>query len=183
MATEPLRSKAATPPNYSSIRPSHTQTPSGPEDEREAADEEANGAERRLHRGLSARQVQMIAIGGTIGTGIFLSAGSASPLRCPRSRPQSSSPRTYRQSRRPARPAPSCRTSQSACSVTELSSRCTSYIALRITTFSHATPSSGEMAAYIPVSGSFSVFGSRFFSPALGFTLGTLHHITSPCIL
>lgn len=29
------------------------------------------------------------------------------------------------------------------------------------------------MAAYIPVTGTFAVFGSRFFSPALGFTLGT----------
>jgi amino acid permease len=29
----------------------------------------------RLHRGLSARQVQMIAIAGTIGTGLFLGTG------------------------------------------------------------------------------------------------------------
>ncbi len=29
----------------------------------------------RLQRGLSARQVQMIAIGGTIGTGLFLGTG------------------------------------------------------------------------------------------------------------
>jgi AAT family amino acid transporter len=31
----------------------------------------------RLKRGLSARQVQMIAIGGTIGTGLFLGTGKA----------------------------------------------------------------------------------------------------------
>lgn len=31
----------------------------------------------RLHRGLSARQVQMIAIGGTIGTGLFLGTGTS----------------------------------------------------------------------------------------------------------
>jgi AAT family amino acid transporter len=31
--------------------------------------------ESGLHRGLSARQVQMIAIGGTIGTGLFLGTG------------------------------------------------------------------------------------------------------------
>ncbi len=31
---------------------------------------------------------------------------------------------------------------------------------------------SGEMAAYIPVTGSFAEFGTRFVSPALGFTLG-----------
>ncbi|PSR76094.1 hypothetical protein PHLCEN_2v8682 [Hermanssonia centrifuga] len=30
----------------------------------------------------------------------------------------------------------------------------------------------GEMASYIPVSGTFSVFATRFVSPALGFTLG-----------
>ncbi|KAF7375921.1 putative amino-acid permease PB1C11.02 [Mycena sanguinolenta] len=32
---------------------------------------------RRLHRGLSARQVQMIAIAGTIGTGLFLGTGKS----------------------------------------------------------------------------------------------------------
>lgn len=31
----------------------------------------------RLHRALSARQVQMIAIGGTIGTGLFLGTGKS----------------------------------------------------------------------------------------------------------
>lgn len=30
------------------------------------------------------------------------------------------------------------------------------------------------MSAMFPVSGAFSVFGSRFVSPALGFTLGTV---------
>ena len=34
-------------------------------------------------------------------------------------------------------------------------------------------PFSGEMASYIPVSGSFATFATRFVSPALGFTLGT----------
>jgi AAT family amino acid transporter len=33
--------------------------------------------EDRLRRSLSARQVQMIAIGGTIGTGLFLGTGKA----------------------------------------------------------------------------------------------------------
>lgn len=47
------------------------------------------GPPQRLRRGLSARQVQMIAIGGTIGTGLFLgtgrslaSGGPASMLIC-----------------------------------------------------------------------------------------------------
>lgn len=34
-----------------------------------------NARKNGLHRGLSARQVQMIAIGGTIGTGLFLGTG------------------------------------------------------------------------------------------------------------
>jgi AAT family amino acid transporter len=33
--------------------------------------------DRGLHRGLSARQVQMIAIAGTIGTGLFLGTGTS----------------------------------------------------------------------------------------------------------
>ena len=33
-------------------------------------------------------------------------------------------------------------------------------------------PCRGEMSAMYPVSGAFSVFGTRFVSPALGFTLG-----------
>lgn len=36
-----------------------------------------NDAERELSRGLKARHVQMIAIGGAIGTGLFLGSGSA----------------------------------------------------------------------------------------------------------
>jgi AAT family amino acid transporter len=36
-----------------------------------------NVNEDRLRRSLSARQVQMIAIGGTIGTGLFLGTGKA----------------------------------------------------------------------------------------------------------
>lgn len=31
----------------------------------------------KLHRGLSARQVQMIAVAGTIGTGLFLGTGKS----------------------------------------------------------------------------------------------------------
>lgn len=39
---------------------------------------------------------------------------------------------------------------------------------------------SGEMAAYIPVSGAFSVFATRFVSPSLGFTLGEPKFIFVP---
>ena len=30
----------------------------------------------------------------------------------------------------------------------------------------------GEMATYLPISGSLNAYGTRFFDPALGFTLG-----------
>ena len=33
-------------------------------------------------------------------------------------------------------------------------------------------PPRGEMAAYIPISGTFAVFARRFVSPSMGFTLG-----------
>ncbi|OSC97918.1 hypothetical protein PYCCODRAFT_1471421 [Trametes coccinea BRFM310] len=85
-------------------------------------------------RAMKSRHLTMIAIGGTIGTGIFLSAGSAIAVAGP-------------------------------------ASALISYFIVGI--FCYAVVISlGEMAAYIPVSGTFAVFGTRFFSPALGFTLG-----------
>ncbi|KAI0832919.1 amino acid permease/ SLC12A domain-containing protein [Trametes gibbosa] len=85
-------------------------------------------------RAMKSRHLTMIAIGGTIGTGIFLSAGSAIAVAGP-------------------------------------ASALLSYLVVGIFCYS-VVISLGEMAAYIPVSGTFAVFGSRFFSPALGFTLG-----------
>ncbi|KAL6307122.1 amino acid permease-domain-containing protein [Sparassis latifolia] len=85
-------------------------------------------------RAMSSRHLMMIAIGGTIGTGIFLSAGSAVATAGP-------------------------------------GSALLSYIIVGL--FCYAVVISlGEMAAFIPVSGTFAVFGTRFISPALGFTLG-----------
>ena len=43
--------------------------------ETSGAASEATPAEGELKRGLSARHMQMIAIGGSIGTGLFLGAG------------------------------------------------------------------------------------------------------------
>ncbi|CCL99553.1 uncharacterized protein FIBRA_01571 [Fibroporia radiculosa] len=85
-------------------------------------------------RGMGPRHLMMIAIGGTIGTGIFLSAGSAVATAGP-------------------------------------GSALISYFIVGIFCYG-VVISLGEMASYIPVSGSFAVFGSRFVSPALGFTLG-----------
>jgi len=76
----------------------------------------------------------MIAIGGTIGTGIFLSAGSAIALAGP-------------------------------------GSALLSYVVVGVFVYT-VVITIGEMSAMYPVSGAFSTFGSRFVSPALGFTLG-----------
>ena len=65
----------------------HDDLPSPPAFEIEKATHEYNGSEvatgdrsvaaDKLARKLSARQVQMIAIGGTIGTGLFLGTGKS----------------------------------------------------------------------------------------------------------
>ncbi|KAM5542466.1 hypothetical protein V8D89_003925 [Ganoderma adspersum] len=85
-------------------------------------------------RAMQSRHLTMIALGGTIGTGIFLSAGSAVALAGP-------------------------------------ASALLSYFTVGLFCYG-VVISLGEMAAYIPVTGSFAEFGTRFVSPALGFTLG-----------
>ena len=98
-----MSASAAAPPSYGTTHP-----PSSPrsspkklrtedEDDEYVADDLPAGAlpspptdkHHDLHRGLSARQVSMIAIAGTIGTGLFLgtgrslaSGGPASMLIC-----------------------------------------------------------------------------------------------------
>ncbi|KAF9163253.1 hypothetical protein DFQ27_005276 [Actinomortierella ambigua] len=87
-----------------------------------------------VKRDLKSRHLQMIAIGGTIGTGIFLSSGGsvagAGPLGA-----------------------------------------LISYTIVGAMVYFIVT-SLGEMAAYLPLPGAFSSFGSRFVDPALGFALG-----------
>ncbi|KAF9467319.1 amino acid permease-domain-containing protein [Collybia nuda] len=55
--------------NYGAVRADHIESLDGNQDE---SNTKPKGG---LHRGLSARQVQMIAIAGTIGTGLFLGTG------------------------------------------------------------------------------------------------------------
>ncbi|KAF9476781.1 hypothetical protein BDN70DRAFT_811712 [Pholiota conissans] len=85
-------------------------------------------------RAMQSRHLVMIAIGGTIGTGIFLSAGSAVALAGP-------------------------------------ASALLSYFVVGVFVYS-VVIALGEMSSMYPVTGAFSVFGTRFVSPALGFTLG-----------
>lgn len=90
-------------------------------------------ADNEVKRNLKARHISMIALGGTIGTGLFISTKT----------PILSGP------------------------VLAL----ISYLFITTLAFS-VTQSLGEMATYIPVSGSFTQFSARFCSPALGVANG-----------
>jgi AAT family amino acid transporter len=87
----------------------------------------------RLARKLSARQVQMIAIGGTIGTGLFLGTGKSLAMGGP-------------------------------------GSILIAYLIVGAIVFVTML-SLGEMAAFIPVAGSFCTFAGRFVDDAFGFAL------------
>jgi amino acid transporter len=89
---------------------------------------------KEVKRDLKPRQITMIAIGGTIGTGLFIGTGTTLATAGP---------------------------------VSSLISF------LFITTIAYSvTQSIGEMATYIPVTGSFSQFAARWCSPAIGAATG-----------
>ncbi|MBK5443218.1 MULTISPECIES: amino acid permease [unclassified Peribacillus] len=90
--------------------------------------------EPTVKRNLKARHMTMIAIGGSIGTGLFLASGA---------------------------------TIQSAGPGGALAA----YACIGIMVYFLMT-SLGEMATYMPVSGSFSSYATRFVDPAFGFALG-----------
>ncbi|KAL9605892.1 MAG: hypothetical protein Q9179_000913 [Wetmoreana sp. 5 TL-2023] len=87
----------------------------------------------KLARKLSARQVQMIAIGGTIGTGLFLGTGKSLATGGP-------------------------------------ASMLIGYSIVGFIVFVTML-SLGEMAAFMPIAGSFCTFAGRFVDDALGFAL------------
>ena len=94
----------------------------------------------QVKRQLKQRHVSMIALGGTIGTGLFI--GTRTPI-------------------------------MNAGPVGAL----ISYIFMATIVYSLAN-SIGEMATYIPITGSFTVFCSRFVSPALGASIGWLYWLS-----
>ncbi|KAK7935059.1 hypothetical protein PG985_000554 [Apiospora marii] len=98
-------------------------------------DVEAGGAE--LKRGLQAHHLQFLAIGGTIGTGLFLGSGKAINTAGP-------------------------------------VSTLIAFIFVGSIVYSVMT-SLGEMASFIPVPGSFTVYASRFVDPSLGFAMGWIY--------
>ncbi|CAO3656857.1 unnamed protein product [Mucor hiemalis] len=88
----------------------------------------------KLHRGLKARHLTMISLGGTIGTGLFLASGA------------------------------SVATAGSGGALI-------AYSLIGIMVF-FMMESLGEMATYLPISGSFNNYAGRFIDPAIGFALG-----------
>lgn len=89
---------------------------------------------QQLQRGLKSRHLTMIAIGGSIGTGLFLASGGSIHSAGP-------------------------------------GGALVAYIAISFMVYFLMT-SLGEMAAFMPVSGSFSTYASKFVDPSLGFALG-----------
>ncbi|MGL5283675.1 MAG: amino acid permease, partial [Plesiomonas shigelloides] len=87
-----------------------------------------------LKRDLKARHLTMIAIGGAIGTGLFVASGATVAQAGP-------------------------------------GGALVAYAVIGMMVFFVMT-SLGEMAAFMPVSGSFSTYGTEFVSPAMGFALG-----------
>lgn len=98
------------------------------------------GGERNdlgLDRALKGRHLQFIAIGGTIGTGLFLGIGGALAKAGP-------------------------------------ASLLLAFIFVGAVVYSVMT-ALGEMAAYMPVTGAFTVYASRFVDPSLGFAMGFIY--------
>jgi len=91
-------------------------------------------AAEKLKRGLKARHLTMISLGGAIGTGLFLGSGATVHDAGP-------------------------------------GGALVAYLITGIMVYFIMT-SLGELAAYMPVSGSFSTYATRFIDPALGFALG-----------
>ncbi|MDR0853569.1 MAG: amino acid permease [Clostridiales Family XIII bacterium] len=87
-----------------------------------------------LQRGLKGRHVQMIAIGGAIGTGLFVALGGSLSAAGP-------------------------------------GGALVAYGAIGVMVFFLMT-SLGEMSTYMPVTGSFETYATKFVDPSLGFALG-----------
>lgn len=97
-------------------------------------DDQGHSKDKGVKRNLKARHMTMIAIGGSIGTGLFLATGASIQTAGP-------------------------------------GGALLAYAAIGIMVYFLMT-SLGEMATFMPVSGSFSTYASRFVDPAFGFALG-----------
>ncbi|OCA89047.1 amino acid permease [Pseudobacillus wudalianchiensis] len=100
----------------------------------EAENQRVQESPQELKRNLKSRHLTMIALGGTIGTGLFLASGSAIHTAGP-------------------------------------GGALLAYGAIGIMVY-FVMISLAEMAAFLPVAGSFSTYATRFVDPSLGFALG-----------
>ena len=100
-------------------------------------DVETASSKTGLERTLQSRHLQFIAIGGTIGTGLFLGTGSALATAGP-------------------------------------VSLLIAFIFIGSVVYS-VMSALGEMASYIPVTGAFTTYASRFVDPTLGFSMGWIY--------
>lgn len=98
------------------------------------ASDNAPARGEHLRRSLKARHLTMIAIGGSIGTGLFVASGATVAQAGP-------------------------------------GGALLGYALIGLMVYFLMT-SLGEMAAYMPVAGSFSTYGARFVEPGFGFALG-----------
>ncbi len=89
---------------------------------------------RQLQRRLQARHLNMIAIGGAIGTGLFVASGATISQAGP-------------------------------------GGALVAYLLIGLMVWL-VMQSLGEMAAYLPVAGSFQEYGTRYVSPSFGFAIG-----------
>lgn len=94
----------------------------------------SDSSDSTLKRTLKGRHINMIALGGTIGTGLFVAMGGS-------------------------------------LSTAGAGGTLVAYSAIGCMVYFLMT-GLGEMSTYIPVSGSFETYASRFIDPALGFALG-----------
>ena len=90
--------------------------------------------ENKLQRGLKARHMNMIAIGGAIGTGLFVASGASISEAGP-------------------------------------GGALVAYGAIGVMVY-FLMQSLGEMATFMPISGSFQTYATRFISPSFGFAMG-----------
>lgn len=93
-----------------------------------------NSQHNQVKRSLKTRHLSMIALGGSIGTGLFVASGSTISMAGP-------------------------------------GGALIAYLLIGMMVYFLMT-SLGEMATFMPVSGSFSVYASKFVDPAAGFALG-----------
>jgi amino acid permease len=97
-------------------------------------EEDVQSLQHGTQRGLSARHIQMISLGGAIGTGLFLSSGTNIAQAGP-------------------------------------AGALIAYCVVGFMVYCIMT-CLGEMATFMPVSGSFNHYATRFVEPSLGFALG-----------